>query len=381
METMKLRIATALVLSSVSALACAQSSVTLYGIVDTGVEYVSHANAAGDSVVRMPGITGEMPSRWGLRGNEALGGGLSAIFTLESGFNMRNGTLNQGGRLFGRQAWVGLNTPYGALTFGRQYTMTFWALSDADLFGPDIYGGTASFDQYLPSARSDNTVVYKGSYAGFTLGATWSFGRDATGTGNSPGQGTCAGPTAGNGPTCREWSAMLRYDRNGYGVAAAYDQQHGGPGAMANMYDGTPSFDFSNPGDTDVRIQLNGYGHVGNLRLGGGWLGRRVDTVSAATPNVHTDQFYLTASYPVTPALIVDSGVYHIVNSRDDARGTIAALRTTYLLSKRTAVYLQGAYLWNSDKAAYTVSQGGGGTTPAPGAGQLGLMAGLRHSF
>jgi predicted porin len=101
---MKLRIATALVLSSVSALACAQSSVTLYGIVDTGVEYVSHANPAGDSVVRMPGITGEMPSRWGLRGNEALGGGLSAIVTLESDFNMRNGTLNQGGRLFGRQA-------------------------------------------------------------------------------------------------------------------------------------------------------------------------------------------------------------------------------------------------------------------------------------
>jgi predicted porin len=378
---MKLRIAAALVLSSISTMVCAQSSVTLYGILDTGVEYVSHSNAAGDSVVRMPGITGEFPSRWGVRGTESLGGGVSAIFTLESGFNVRNGSLNQGGRLFGRQAWVGLNSSYGALTFGRQYTMTFWALSDADLFGPDIYGGTASFDQYLPSSRSDNTIVYKGSYGGFTLGATWSFGRDATGTGNSPGQGTCAGPTAGNGPACREWSAMLRYDRNGYGVAAAYDQQHGGPGAMANMYDGTPSFDFTNPSDTDVRMQLNGYGHIGNLKLGGGWLGRRVDTVSPATPNVHSDQFYLTASYPVTPAFIVDSGVYRIVNSRDDARGTIAALRTTYLLSKSTAVYLQGAYLWNSDKAAYTVSQGGGGTTPAPGAGQLGLMAGLRHSF
>nr|WP_085485339.1 porin [Paraburkholderia susongensis] len=378
---MKLRIAAGLALSSISSMAFAQSSVTLYGIVDTGVEYVSHANAAGDSIVRMPGITGEMPSRWGLRGNEGLGGDWSAIFTLESGFNTRNGSLNQGGRLFGRQAWVGLNTPYGALTFGRQYTMTFWALSDADLLGPDIYGGTASFDQYLPSSRSDNTIAYKGSYAGFTLGATWSFGRDSTGTGNSPGQGTCAGPVAGSGPTCREWSAMLRYDRNGYGVAAAYDQQHGGPGAMANMYDGTPSFELTNPSDTDVRMQLNGYGHIGNLRLGGGWLGRRVDTVSPTTPNVHSDQFYLTASYPVTPAFIVDGGVYHIVNDRDDARGTIAALRTTYLLSKRTAVYLQGAYLWNSAKAAYTVSQGGGGTTPAPGMGQLGLMAGVRHSF
>jgi predicted porin len=102
---------------------------------------------------------------------------------------------------------------------------------------------------------------------------------------------------------------------------------------------------------------------------------------AAVTPDVHSDQFFLTASYPVTAAFIVDGGVYHIVNNRDDARGTIAALRTTYLLSRRTALYLQGAYPWNSEKAAYTVSQGGGGTAPAPGAGQLGVMAGLRHSF
>ena len=378
---MKLRIAAGLACAGLSASAFAQSSVTLYGIVDTGIEYVSHANAAGDSVVRMPGITGEMPSRWGVRGSEGLGGGWSTIFALESGFNMRGGTLNQGGRMFGRQAWVGMNSPYGSLTFGRQYTMTFWAIADADLLGPDIYGGTASFDQYLPSSRSDNTIVYKGSYEGVTLGATWSFGRDSAGTGNSPGQGTCAGPVPGSAQSCREWSAMLRYDRNGYGVAAAYDEQRGGPGAAANLYDGTPTFALTNPGDTDVRIQLNGYGHIGALRIGGGWLGRRVDTVSAETPNVHSDQFYLTAQYPVTAAFIVDGGVYRIVNSDHDTRGTIAALRTTYQLSKRSAVYLQGAYLWNSAKAAYTVSQGGGGTTPAPGAGQLGIMAGIRHSF
>ncbi|WP_028225724.1 porin [Paraburkholderia ferrariae] len=378
---MKLRIAAGLALAGMNATAWAQSSVTLYGIVDTGIEYVSHADAAGDGVVRMPGITGEMPSRWGVRGNEDLGGGLSTIFALESGFNMRGGTLNQGGRLFGRQAWVGLASPYGSLTFGRQYTMTYWAIADADLLGPDIYGGTASFDQYLPSARSDNTIVYKGSYAGFTLGATWSFGRDSAGTGNSPGQGTCAGPVPGSAQTCREWSAMLRYDRSGFGVAAAYDEQHGGPGAQANLYDGTPSFALTNPGDTDVRMQLNGYGHVGALRFGGGWLGRRVDTVAPATPNVHSDQFYATASYPLTPAFFVDGGVYHIVNAHDDARGTIATLRTTYQLSKQSAIYLQGAYLWNSAKAAYTVSQGGGGTTPAPGMGQVGVMAGVRHSF
>src|SRR5580692_2132395 len=98
----------------------AQSSVTLYGIVDTGIEFVSHANAAGDKVFRMPGITGELPSRWGLKGSEDLGGGYSAVFALESGFNVRGGDLGQGGRLFGRQSFVGIKSPYGTVSFGRQ---------------------------------------------------------------------------------------------------------------------------------------------------------------------------------------------------------------------------------------------------------------------
>ncbi|EGC99998.1 outer membrane porin, partial [Burkholderia sp. TJI49] len=128
----------------------------------------------------------------------------------------------------------------------------------------------ASFDQYLPSARSDSTIAYKGAFGGLTVGATWSFGRDAAGTGNSPGQGTCAGPVAGSAQTCREWSAMLRYDARGFGVAAAYDEQRGGAGAAANFYDGVAPVAFTQPGDKDVRMQLNGYGEFGAWRFGGG---------------------------------------------------------------------------------------------------------------
>lgn len=378
---MKYKLALGSMLLGISASSFAQSSVTLYGIIDTGIELVTHSNAAGDSVVRMPGITGEFPSRWGIRGKEGLGGGLSAVFVLESGFNTKAGTLNQGGRMFGRQAYVGLESPYGTFTFGRQYTMTYWAILDSDLLGPDIYGGTGSFDQYMPSARSDNTIAYKGTFSGFTFGATYSFGRDSAGTGNSPGQGTCLGSIPGSSQSCREWSTMLRYDMNGYGVAGAYDEQRGGPGAAANLYDGTAPFALTQSGDKDVRMQLNGYGHIGPVKLGAGWLGRHVETVSPALPDVRSNLYYVTAAYNVTPAFILDGGVYRIINRADDTRGTIAALRTTYLLSKRSAVYLQSAYLFNSPHAAYTVSQGGGGTTPASGIGQLGVMAGIRHSF
>ncbi|WP_043284756.1 porin [Paraburkholderia oxyphila] len=360
----------------------AQGSVTLYGILDTGIEFVTHANHEGDSLVRMPGITGEMPSRWGLRGTEPLGGGLSTLFVLESGFSVRGGDSGQGGRLFGRQAWVGLAGPFGMLSFGRQYTMTFWALQDSDLLGPDIYGGTGTFDNYVPNARSDNTVAWKGKWHGVTAGATWSFGRDAAGTGNSPGQGTCAGQIPGNSRACRQWSAMLRYDAPaGFGVAAAYDQQRGGPNAAANFFDGVTPLPLTDSGDTDSRIQLNGYVQLGSVKVGGGWLGRRVDTVSSALPNVQSNLYYMTGSWYATPAWLIDGGVYRMINGDQNARGTLVTLRSTYLLSKRSAVYLQGGYLANSTHAAYTLSQGGAGASPGAGMSQLGVMAGIRQMF
>ncbi|SAL67777.1 porin [Caballeronia humi] len=378
---MKHRMMAATAVLALSGAAHAQSSVTLYGILDTGIELVTHAGPTDDKVIRMPGITGSVPSRWGLRGTEDLGGGYAAIFTLENGFNTRSGDVNQGGRLFGRQAWVGVSSRYGALTFGRQYTMSYWAIVDADQLGPDIYGGVGSIDAYIPNARSDNTVAYKGTFSGVTVGGTYSFGRDSAGTGNSPGQGTCAGSIPGNSNACRQWSALLRYDASAFGIAASYDEQRGGPGAAANIFNGIAPIPLTNSGDKDARTQLNGYFKVGQLKVGGGWLGRRVETVSLTLADVRTNIFYLTGTYYVTPAVVVDGGVYRTIDKDQDTRATITALRGTYLLSKRTGVYLQSGYVFNSAKARYTLSQGGPGTTPNAGVGQLGVMAGIRHSF
>lgn len=356
------------------------TSVTVYGILDTGVEYITHANAAGNSVLRMPGITGSMPSRIGFRGTEDLGGGLAAQFVLENGFNARAGDINQGGRLFGRQAWVGINSPYGLVSLGRQYNMMFWAILDADIIGPDIYGGVGSFDAYIPNARSDNTVAYKGKFDGVTIGATYSFGRDGTGTGNSPGQGTCGGEVAGDTQACRDWSAMLRYDGANFGIATAYDRQQGGTGAAANFYNGVAPFALTSSGDKDARTQLNGYFKAGDLKVGGGWLGRKV-TAAIGNRDVKSDQYYLTAAYLFTPQFTLDGGYYRIINQQQDARGTISVVRGTYALSKRTSVYLQTAYLSNSAQAAYTLSQGGAGASPGKGMNQWGTMIGMRHAF
>jgi len=92
------------------------SSVQLYGLLYSGVRHLD--NVAGGSLTGL--ATG--PSRWGLRGTEDLGNGLSAHFVLESGFDPATGNLRQGGRAFGRQAFVGLNSKAaGNVSFGRQY--------------------------------------------------------------------------------------------------------------------------------------------------------------------------------------------------------------------------------------------------------------------
>jgi predicted porin len=258
--------------------------------------------------------------------------------------------------------------------------MTYLALQGADIIGPDIYG-MGSLDAYVPNARADNSVTYMGTYKGFTLGAGYSFGRDSAGTGNSPGQGTCAGSVAGHPTECRDWSVMLKYDAQYFGVAASYEEQRGGASGQANFFDGVPPTVLSNGADKDARTHVSAYAQYAGAKVGAGWLGRRVVTDSPAVPNVRSDLFFVGASYFVTPAFVVDGEVFRIINSAHDSRATMGTLRTTYLLSKRSSVYAQAAYLANSAKARYSVSGGGGGTTPAAGIGQTGVMLGIKHAF
>lgn len=126
---MKLKyLAIALVAAApLTAQAQSADTVTLYGNIDTAIEYLSNVNNGGGTVV-FPTNTSSFPSLWGLRGQEKINDNLTAIFTLESGFAPSTGSSNQGGRLFGRQAFVGLKGDWGQIALGRQYTMLFWAM-------------------------------------------------------------------------------------------------------------------------------------------------------------------------------------------------------------------------------------------------------------
>jgi predicted porin len=343
----------------------AQTSVEIYGVIDTSVERLSNVDAAGNSLVRMPTFAGGIgPSRIGFRGEENLGNGLKAIFTLENGFGPDNGMLNQGNRMFGRQAFVGLSGAWGAVTVGRVYTMLFNSLVGVDVMGPSQYS-IGSIDSYLPNIRSDNAISYKGSFNGFTGGATYSLGRDTSNAGGPPAT-NCGGEDPADHSACRQWSALLRYDGANWGVTAAYDTMNGGAGAAFNLNRSSLS---------DSRLHFGAYAKLAALTVAGGIL-RRNNEGSPAQPR--SDLMYIGASYQLTPALVLDAEVAQLDFKHSPNDTGLMVLRATYNLSKRTAVYALLGRVQNTGTAANSLSPG---ATVGPGLTQTGIMTGIKHSF
>lgn len=365
---MQPKLITGLGLALAASGAWAQSSVTIYGVVDAAVEHVTEVGASGRGLTRMPSLTGSSPSRLGFRGSEDIGGGLRSLFALEMGIAPDSGALNQGGRAFGRQAFVGLAGPWGSLTLGRQYTMLFWSSLDADVLGPNIHG-LSVFDSYIPNARADNSIAYRGTFGGFTAGATYSLGRDTVNAGPSPSGTNCAGESATDKKACREWSALLKYDTPAWGAALAVDEIRGGAGAFAGL---------TSSALKDTRVAANGYAKLGAFKLGAGLL-RRDNEGSVATPR--SDLWYVGASYPVSPQLVVDGQLSHQKYKGSANAATLAVVRATYNLSKRTAVYASAAHMSNDGALALSVSGGQPGSNPIAGGSQTGVAMGIRHSF
>jgi predicted porin len=181
------------VLGTVSGAAIAQTNVTIYGIADAGISRSNNGVAKTTSLDS--GI--QSGSRIGFRGTEDLGGGLNAIFLLENGFNIDNGAQGQGGRLFGRQAFVGLQGGFGALKLGRQYNPIRSALDTLDPFNLGL-AGNASFIFNVYGDRADNTINYTTpTFGGFTGQLAYSFGEVAGSTSIGSQLGASAGYVAG----------------------------------------------------------------------------------------------------------------------------------------------------------------------------------------
>lgn len=180
---MKKAVAGLAVLTAISGGAAAQASVSVYGVMDIGIARRDDSNPAGKTVSMESGQ--QSGSRIGFKGREDLGGGLAAQFVLESGINLDSGTSGQGGRLFGRQAWAGIDGNFGGLKLGRQQSLLYTALDKIDPFHVNLAGNAQKvfgYGSYAtdPFMRADNTINYSTpTLAGLVGTLSYSLGEQA----------------------------------------------------------------------------------------------------------------------------------------------------------------------------------------------------------
>jgi predicted porin len=343
---MKKTIVATAVLGSFTLTAHAQSSVTLYGLIDAGISYVSNARAGTghDSLVKYDdGVASG--SRWGLRGNEDLGGGLKALFVLENGFNSGNGTLGQGGALFGRQAYVGLSKDtIGSLTFGRQYSFSTDYLGGSYSTGSQTAAGNYAYhindvDQ-LVSSRINNAVKFNSvNFSGFTFGAMYGFSNQAGAFAGAPPAGTSAAPVAGSS---RAYSFGVNYANGPFGIGAAYTD-------IRYPSQAVPTFSttITNVSTGNVRdLRTFGVGSryaIGPATLWALYTNTRFETLTGAATTFTA--YEAGAKYTFTPALTAGVGyTYMHLSNANTGHWNQADLSVDYALSKRTDVYALGIY-------------------------------------
>lgn len=354
------------VLAGMVSLAHAQSSVTLYGIVDTSLRYLTNANANNDSQFSM-GVGPITGSRWGVKGTEDLGGGLQTIFRLENGFNLWNGQMASTGTEFNRMAYVGLSSnQYGAVTLGRQNTPLFDQLGN--VYDPLTVG---NFDQdgWLPGAlgyglRTNNSIKYNGQFGGLNVEAMYGVG----GVPGSLGAGNMYGLTAS-------------YAMGGLSVDVGYQQNSDASNNKFRVFNVGAVYAFSSV--KAFAGWLHAQDHTGIVDL---YMAAAGSPAASWAPKANynnriDDGFYIGSTWQVTSPLLISAAGYYDRSrgalNRDDVttgRGTrySATLLAEYSLSKRTEVYGTVDYIHGT----------GAATADFPGRNnQTGVAIGLRNIF
>jgi predicted porin len=349
----------------------AQSSATLYGILDEGITYTNNQAGAHNIQASSGSVQG---SRFGLKGREDLGDGLGAIFNIESGFDVGSGKLAQGGRMFGRQSYVGLTSSYGTVTLGRQYESVADYLTpfvSNELWGGALFLHSNDVDNTNGGIRLDNALKFKSaSYAGLTFGGMYSFGGQA-----------------GDFSRNSAWSAGANYAVGQFGLGGAYLHINHPGTAVYSPYANTASYTNVIYGEYLAAAQSQDVWGIGAsyklnaLQL----LGSYTNTVfhgGASGHDVRFSNYEASAAYLVTPAFQVVGG-YTLTDVANHSNGQSPrynqiSLMGDYFLSKRTDVYVEAAGQKASSGAP---SAQLAGLSASDTNKQLALRVGLRHRF
>lgn len=335
------------VLLGLAANAHAQSSVTLYGLIDAGISYTNHTKtASGSSSQFKYGDGVAQGSRWGIKGQEDLGAGLQTIFTLENGFDSGTGALGQNGSMFGRQAFVGLHKDgIGQITFGRHYSLSTSVLGHGYSLGAQSEAGGFAYhindlDQLTGGRLSNSIRVYSEDFGGLTFGAMYAFSNKAGSFAGGPAT-TTNGVTTAGASSATSFSAS--YARGGFGLAAAYTDMRYPTQAVPSAY----SVSIANVNTNGLK-DLRTFG-VGaryafqNAALWGLWTNTRLAPISSAASTLNA--FELSGKYLITPAFIAALGyTFEDLNGATHGKWNQVNSVLDYFLSKRTDVYLSVSY-------------------------------------
>lgn len=400
----KLTFVAGAILGLMSSAAMAQSTVTVYGILDAGINSVSNLKG-GNSLAVVSGIMDG--SRFGLRGTEDLGGGYSASFTMENRFELDNGAMqsrplsgsqlpdrlntatllglpasqqatvtaiantiggtlgvNLGNNLFDRQVFVGLTTPVGRITVGRQYTPGFLTMATFDASSAQSslqVAGVGSLVTSPVDTRANNSIQYAIQKDGTTAAFMY-----------APGE------VVGNDDAGRFYGAMASYRTKAFAVGLGYNTRN------------------NDVGKTSLTTTVIGAsGGVGPGTVFAQWM-----SVVDDNPSVSTLPAPLQATY--TQALRQDANVLHVgykmttgastwvvaYSRYDDNKAansdtTTYGVTHTYAFSKRTSLNTVLTQVTNDGLAQTAPGQAGfaGGFTSKAGEGSTNIAFGINHKF
>ena len=354
----------ALAVLAASGAAMAQSSVTLYGLIDASVQsYKANVFTASTTVpgtitlanVRQTRLGSGIQngSRWGLKGSEDLGGGLNAVFDLQSGFTVDDGVSAQGGRLFGRHAFVGVNGGFGTLTFGRHDTSlddeigNFVASAHNSVDATSGPGVSAAAARVITGAttattvantatiaatansvlgnvgawvgynsRVDNSIKFQtANYAGFTGSVTYGLGEDKTAT-------TSATHTL---------SLNAKYANGPIGVLFAYQDEALAKGTTQTATNG------------DINLKNTLFGATYDFGVAKLYAAYNQAKLEVGTSERKNKEYSLGVSAPVGPLTLraeyaqSKGDVFSSVG--DDVKSKGYDIEALYDLSKRTTLY------------------------------------------
>ena len=340
----------AAVLWGAAATAQAQSTVTLYGRVSGGIDYQSNVYdpATGTSGNLWRGGGNQWgTSMLGFKGQEDLGGGLKALFLLESGFSLDDARFNGPG-FFNRRSFVGLQSGWGTLKLGKDMPISdaHWAL---DPTGQQFIG-SATLVRGRNWGGYNNMVSYETpSWNGLRALALTSLGEQAEGM-----------------TRLRSDALSVAYTAPTYELRAIYDVARDASGRYSDLY------------TRSRNLTLGGTMTLDAFKLFAAYEQLTAPDSAASQPD-KAKHYWMGVRYRAMGPLTLIGAAYRTTVNRGGGSANLFMLGADYSLSRRTLLYASVGTVRNSDNANFSVQASN--NNPAPGRSQAGLYLGMVHSF